>query len=255
MAAARLARQRAPPDQPRAFARAGRAAGRAARIPAVIGCGPRWRSRHARAGLAAAGRGQRQRPFFPVAHPLAQRGVLAQQACEPASRAPRWYAGHVIRGRAVLQIRGRCSSFHAPEAAAGGVSALYVPAAASRRAAMSGCARSSKNAIAMATRRRPSSSPIRGRQAVARFRLARRRRRARGVVGEGQRQRVVRVRQLQTRATQAVDTRLRTMRVIQVMGWLWSGRYCPACRQNRENTPAARPRRGRVSQHTSGERI
>ena len=25
--------------------------------------------------------------------------------------------------------------------------------------------------------------------------------------------------------------RLRTMRVIQVMGWLWSGRYCPACRQ------------------------
>ena len=112
-------------------------------------------------GLRRQGQGQRQQPFFPVAHPLAQRGVLAQQACEPASRARAARRPRNPRPGG-LADRGRCSSFHAPleplQAAAD--PALTVPSGASRRAAMSGCARSSKNAIAMATRCGPSSSPM-----------------------------------------------------------------------------------------------
>ena len=145
---------------------------------------------------------------------------------------PRAHAGHVIRGQAVLQIGvavvhsmhllSRCRPRR--------IQLFTVPSGASRRAAMSD---------APGRRRTPS----RWRRAAGR--PARPCSRpggclpgwppggpaGQGVVGEASVSASSGSGSSRPGRRRRSMQRLRTMRVIQVMGWLWSGRYCPACRQ------------------------
>ena len=182
----------------------------------------------------------------------------ASSRSRPANRrrAPAQHAGHVIRGQAVLQIGvavvhsmhllSRCRPRR--------IQLFTVPSGASRRAAMSdapGRRRTPSRWRRAAGRpARPCSRPggclpgwppggQRARESSAKASVS-------ASSGSGSSRPGRRRRSMQ---------RLRTMRVIQVMGWLWSGRYCPACRQIEKTLLQHVLGRGRVSQHTSGERI
>ena len=192
-------------------------------------------------GLRRQGQGQRQ-PFFPVTHPLAQPGVLAQQACEPASRARARRPRNPRPGG--LADRGRCSSFHAPleplQAAA--YPALYRSQRRVQARRDVGCARSSKNAIAMATRCGPSSSPMQPARRLP-SRLA-----ARRPAGQGsRRRRPASARRPGRAAPDPGDAGGRCSGCARCgssrswAGFGQAGTVRPVAR-SRENTPAARPR-------------